>query len=86
METGVNALYLLLAAVSIAVGACWARVSARRTQERQRAERKVLFSDPILRSDIETLRRTKSLRFEEAIALRRSQLQSGRHPEATPRI
>ena len=51
-------------------------------QARLRAENKVKMYDPILRSDIEALEKSGSLRAQEAIEIRRIQIQQGRHPEA----
>ncbi len=50
--------------------------------ERQRAENKVRMSDIILRADIEILQQTNSPMVNDAIALRRAQIEQGRNPEA----
>ncbi len=49
---------------------------------RSRAESKVKMSDPILRADIEVLERSGSLYAEEAIHLRRQQIERGLQPGA----
>ena len=49
--------------------------------ELSRAEAKVKVSDPITRGDIDILERWRSRLLEDAISLRRSQLQRGDHPE-----
>ncbi|MYC30206.1 MAG: hypothetical protein F4X65_08970 [Chloroflexi bacterium] len=49
--------------------------------ELSRAENKVKVSDPITRGDIDVLERWGSKLLEDAIELRRAQLQRGDHPE-----
>ena len=73
---------IIIIAVILAVGVYMFKVQFPRSQARRRAENKVRMSDIILRSDIEALEQTNSRMVEDAIALRRSQIQSGRHPDA----
>lgn len=49
---------------------------------KRRAENKVKMSDPILRGDIEILEQTNSDLLNDAIALRRAQIEQGRDPTA----
>ena len=49
--------------------------------ELSRAENKVKVSDPITRGDIDILERWGSKLLNDAIELRRAQLQRGDHPE-----
>ncbi len=49
---------------------------------KRQAENKVKMSDPILRSDIQILDATNSDLLDEAIDLRRAQIEQGRDPEA----
>ncbi len=49
--------------------------------ELSRAENKVKVSDPITRGDIDVLERWGSKLLDDAIELRRAQLQRGDHPE-----
>ena len=77
---------LVLAALGlIAFGIWWLTRKRRPTgpelMELSRAEAKVKVSDPITRGDIDVLERWGSDLLEDAIALRRSQLQRGDHPE-----
>ena len=78
--------FLVIAAlVLIAVGIWWLtrkrRPSGEELMELSRAENKVKVSDPITRGDIDVLERWDSKLLEDAIALRRAQLQRGDHPE-----
>ena len=57
------------------------RPSGEELMELSRAENKVKVSDPITRGDIDVLERWNSKLLEDAIALRRDQLQRGDHPE-----
>ena len=50
--------------------------------ELRRAENKVKVSDPILRVDIDILERYGSGLLDDAIALRRAQIQRGDNPES----
>ena len=50
--------------------------------ERRRAEGKVKMADPILRADVEALERTGSEYLNDAVALRRRQIEQGRDPGA----
>ena len=58
------------------------KVQAPRQSAKRRAENKVKMSDPILRADIEVLERTDSDLLNDAIALRRAQIEQGRDPGA----
>ena len=78
--------FLALAALAlIAFGIWWLtrkrRPSGQELMELSRAEAKVKVSDPITREDIDILERWESKLLEDAIALRRAQLQRGDHPE-----
>ena len=55
--------------------------SGQERMELSHAENKVKVSDPITRGDIDVLERWGSKLLEDAIALRRAQLQRGDHPE-----
>ena len=57
------------------------RPSGQELMELSRAEAKVKVSDPITRGDIDILERWGSKLLEDAIELRRAQLQRGDHPE-----
>ena len=77
---------LVLAALAlVAFGIWWLtrkrRPSGQELMELSRAEAKVKVSDPITRGDIDVLERWGSDLLEDAIALRRAQLQRGDHPE-----
>ena len=69
----------------VAFGIWWLtrkrRPSGQELMELSRAEAKVKVSDPITRGDIDILERWDSKLLQEAIELRRSQLQRGDHPE-----
>ena len=70
--------------VMVVVGAAallWYDAMERRRAVRM-AEAKVVSSELILRSDIETLRRARSPLVEEAIHLRRRQTEEHRHLES----
>ena len=77
---------LVVAALAlIAIGIWWLtrkrRPSGEELMELSRAENKVKVSDPITRGDIDILERWGSKLLDDAIALRRAQLQRGDHPE-----
>ena len=77
---------LVLAALAlVALGIWWLtrkrRPSGQELMELSRAEAKVKVSDPITRGDIDVLERWGSDLLDDAIALRRAQLQRGDHPE-----
>ncbi len=77
---------LVLAALAlVALGIWWLtrkrRPSGQELMELSRAEAKVKVSDPITRGDIDVLERWGSDLLEDAITLRRAQLQRGDHPE-----
>ncbi len=57
-------------------------IQAPRQTAKRRAENKVKMSDPILRGDIEVLERANSDLLNDAIALRRAQIEQGRDPTA----
>ncbi|MYC29270.1 MAG: hypothetical protein F4X65_04165 [Chloroflexi bacterium] len=69
----------------VALGIWWLtrkrRPSGQELMELSRAEAKVKVSDPITRGDIDILERWESKLLEDAIELRRAQLQRGDHPE-----
>ena len=75
---------LLLGIIGLTV--YFVKVGYPRIRERKRIELKIRMSDPILRADIEFLQSSKSKMLDEAIALRRSQLATGRHPEAQQQV
>ena len=82
-------IWVVILAGAGAVGYYWLKAKAKEKRQaeddnlmRQRVERKVKMSDPILRGDIEVLEETGSLMVDDAIALRRQQMLEGRHPEA----
>lgn len=52
--------------------------------ELRQAENKVKLSDPILRRDIDILQRYGSDLLQDAIELRRAQIQRGGHPDSSP--
>ena len=84
--------YLIgFAVVAAAIAVGYFVVKAKLTQgrnereleaQRRRAENKVRMSDPILRADIEILEQTYSEYLNDAIALRRAQIEQGRDPGA----
>ena len=78
-------LLVLVAVGLISFGIWWFTRKRRPTgpelMELSRAEAKVKVSDPITRGDIDILERWGSDLLEDAIALRRAQLQKGDHPE-----
>lgn len=78
-------LVVLAALALIAFGIWWLtrkrRPSGQELMELSRAENKVKVSDPITRGDIDILERWDSKLLEDAISLRRAQLQRGDHPE-----
>ena len=78
-------LLVVAALVLIAFGIWWLtrrrRPSGEELMELSRAENKVKVSDPITRGDIDVLERWGSKLLEDAIELRRAQLQRGDHPE-----
>ncbi len=55
-------------------------IQAPKQTAKRRAENKVKMSDPILRGDIEILEKTDSDLLNDAIALRRAQIEQGRDP------
>lgn len=57
------------------------RPSGEELMQLSRAENKVKVSDPITRGDIDILERWGSKLLEDAITLRRAQIQRGDHPE-----
>ena len=73
---------LAIVAAVIAAGYYVIKVQAPRQSEKRRAENKVKMSDPILRADIEVLERNNSDLLNDAIALRRAQIEQGRDPGA----
>ena len=74
-----------VALVRVLLGSWWLTRKRRPTGEERmelsRAENKVKVSDPITRGDIDVLERWGSKLLEDAIELRRAQLQRGDHPE-----
>ena len=78
-------LLLIAGLLLIGFGIWWftrkRRPSGEELMELSRAENKVNVSDPITRGDIDVLKRWDSKLLEDAIALRRAQLQRGGHPE-----
>ena len=78
-------LLAIAALVLIAFGIWWLTRKRGPTGEERmelsRAENKVKVSDYITRGDIDILERWGSKMLEDAIALRRAQLQRGDHPE-----
>ena len=52
---------------------------AQTSMRQKRVENKVIMADLITREDIELLRRTKSEYFDQAVHLRRRQVESGRN-------
>ena len=56
------------------------RPSGQELMELSRAEAKVKVSDPITRGDIDVLERWGSKLLDDAIELRRAQLERGDHP------
>ena len=78
-------LLAIAAFVLIAFGIWWLTRKRRPTGEERmelsRAENKVKVSDPITRGDIDILERWGSKLLNDAIELRRAQLQRGDHPE-----
>ena len=78
-------LLLITGLLLIGFGIYWLtrkrRPSGEELMELSRAENKVKVSDPITRGDIDVLERWDSKLLEDAIALRRAQLQRGDHPE-----
>lgn len=77
---------IALAALGLVLLGIWwltrkRRPSGPELMELSRAEAKVKVSDPITRGDIDILERWESKLLEDAIALRRAQLQRGDHPE-----
>ena len=78
-------LIALAVLVLVALGIWWLtrkrRPSGEELMELSRAEAKVKVSDPITRGDIDILERWESKLLDDAIELRRAQLQRGDHPE-----
>ena len=78
-------LLLIAGLLLIGFGIYWLtrkrRPSGEELMELSRAENKVKVSDPITRGDIDILERWDSKLLEDAIELRRVQLQRGDHPE-----
>lgn len=77
---------LLIAGIALVAFGIWyltrkRRPSGEELMELSRAENKVKVSDPITRGDIDVLERWDSKLLEDAIELRRAQLQRGDHPE-----
>ena len=75
---------LVVAGLASVVGVAYKETQLKALQRslKRQAENKVKMSDPILRSDIQTLDVTNSDLLDEAIALRRAQIEQGRDPEA----
>ena len=75
---------LVVAGLASVVGVAYKESDLKALQRslKRQAENKVKMSDPILRSDIQTLDVTNSDLLDEAIALRRAQIEQGRDPEA----
>ena len=82
METAIMVLVVLV--IAIGTVAYVSKVKAPQDKARRRAESKVKMSDPILRADIEILERSNSDLAGDAIALRRSQIAQGSHPDSPP--
>ena len=79
METAI--VVILAVVVAAGVGYYLVKVKAPQANARRRAENKVKMSDPILRADIEVLERADSDLLNDAIALRRAQIEQGRDPD-----
>ena len=71
----------VLGALAFAAYLLW-RSHRREQEEVWRIERKVERRDLILRSDIETLLRVRSVLLVDAIEMRRQQTEENRHPES----
>ena len=57
------------------------KATGQELMELEQAERKVKLSAPILRTDIDLLERYGSEFLDDAIKLRRDQIQRGEHPD-----
>ena len=73
---------VVVVAIAVAAGYYVLKVQAPQQNAKRRAENKVKMSDPILRADIEVLEKTDSVLLNDAIALRRAQIEQGRDPGA----